>query len=70
MRLPGPGGIENAEGDDFATDNGASFSDNIFDIPVAEIETIVEPDGVTDDVRRKSVTFIGIHPEILPSSPS
>jgi hypothetical protein len=32
---------------------------------VAEIETIVEPDDVTDDIGWESVAFISIHPSII-----
>jgi hypothetical protein len=35
---------------------------------MAEVEAIVEPNGVTNDVRRESVAFIGIHPPILSTS--
>jgi hypothetical protein len=43
----------------------ASFSEQILDISVTQVEAIVEPDGVTDDVRRESVPFICIHWPIL-----
>lgn len=32
-----------------------------FDISVAEIESMVQSDGVLDDTGRKSVAFISIH---------
>ncbi len=51
--------------DGFITDSNAAFSQQIFDISVTEIESIVEPHGVADDVRRKSVSFISIHGAIL-----
>tara|TARA_R110002073_G_scaffold40577_11_gene115516 strand:- start:5792 stop:6031 length:240 start_codon:yes stop_codon:yes gene_type:complete len=34
---------------------------NSEDIPEAEIESIIEPDGVGNDVRRESVAFVRIH---------
>ena len=34
------------------------FGEEIFDIPETQAETVVEPDGVTDDLRRKSVSAI------------
>ena len=37
----------------------------IFNIPVAEIEAIVEPDSVADDIWRESVALICIHPQIV-----
>ncbi len=33
---------------------------------MAEIETVVEPNGVGDDVGRKSVAFIDSHHRIIP----
>ena len=42
-----------------------AFGQQIFDITVAGIKSIVEPDSVGDDVRRKSVTFVSIHPQII-----
>jgi hypothetical protein len=33
---------------------------------MAQVETIVEPDGIGDDVGRESVAFIRIHSPILP----
>ena len=57
--------LDTPETDCFTADGDASFSEEIFNIAVAEIKSIVEPDGVADDIGRKSVTFIGIHPLIL-----
>ena len=34
----------------FSADSYTAFSEQIFDIAVAEIETVVEPDGVADDI--------------------
>jgi hypothetical protein len=49
----------------FAADGDATLSEEILDIPVAEIEAIVEPDCVAYDIGRESVTLIGIHHQIL-----
>jgi len=46
----------------------ASLSQEVFDVSVTEIESIVEPDSVTDDIRRESVAFRCIHPPSLPIS--
>ena len=54
------------EPDCFAGYSDATFSEQIFNIPMAKIESIVEPDGIRNDVRRESVAFIGIPPPILP----
>jgi hypothetical protein len=37
---------------------------------MAEIETIVEPDCVADDLRWESMALVGIHPPSLPVSGS
>ena len=52
----------------FPGDDNASLSKKIFYISVAEIETIVEPDSVGDDLWRESVALIRIHLPILPIS--
>lgn len=38
------------------------FARDIVDITMTQIEAIVEPERIADDVSRKSVTSIGIHP--------
>jgi hypothetical protein len=43
----------------------STFGQKILNIAVTEIESVVEPNGVADDVRRESVTLVGIHPPIL-----
>lgn len=53
------------EADRFPGDNNASLSQEIFNIPVAEIEAVVEPDGVANDIGWESVSFVSIHPRIL-----
>ena len=42
----------------FITDFDATFSQKIFDIAVTEIESMVEPDGILNDRRWVSVTFV------------
>ena len=37
----------------------------VFDISVAKVESVVEPDSIGNDIWRESVSFIGIHPPIL-----
>ena len=51
-------------------DGYASLSQKIFYIAVAEIETVVEPDGIGNNVRWESVAFVSIHAPILPISVS
>jgi hypothetical protein len=51
--------------DGFPADCDPSLNKQIFDISVAEIEAVVEPDGVADDSGRESVAF---HLSILPAT--
>ena len=53
------------EADRFAADSDASLSQKIFNITVAQVEAIIEPDCVADDVQWESVTFISSHNPIL-----
>ena len=59
LHPPGAHGAEldAPEADGFVSDRNTPLGQEILDIPVAEIESVVEPDCVTDDVRRKSVAF-------------
>jgi hypothetical protein len=43
----------------------APLGEQILNISVTEIEPVVEPNGVADDIGRKLVAFIGVHPEII-----
>ena len=45
------------QADCFAGYSDATFSEQIFNIPMAKIESIVEPDGIRNDVRRESVAL-------------
>jgi hypothetical protein len=47
------------------TDGDGTLSQQIFNITVAEIESVVGPDCKADDIRQDSVTFICIHWPIL-----
>ena len=51
--------------DGFVANNDASLREQVFDITIAEVESMVELDRVTDDVGRKSVTLISIHHQII-----
>ena len=65
---PGSDGpeLDATEVDRFVADDDASLSQEILDIPMAELESIVEPDSIGDDIWRESVTCVGIHPPLLP----
>ena len=53
----------------FAGDSNTAFGQKILDIPVAQVETIVEPNGIRNDIRRESVALVGIHEPSLSISP-
>ena len=57
--------LDAPEADRFAADDDASFSEEIFYIAVTEVEAIIEPDGVGNDVRWESMALICIHVSIL-----
>jgi putative transposase len=48
------------------SDDDAPLCQKIFNIPMAKIKTVVEPNSVVNDVWWESVAFIGIHRKILP----
>ena len=51
--------------DRFASNDNSALSQQIFNISVAQIEAIIKPDSVGDNIWRESVAFIGIHRLIL-----
>lgn len=42
----------------------------IFNIPMAEIGSLIEPGGVADDIRRESVRLVSIHQPVLEKTAS
>ena len=56
--------LDAPEPDRFASDSDATLGQQIFDIAVTEIESVVEPDCMADDVWRESMTLVSIHPPI------
>ncbi len=57
--------LDTPEADRFAAEGDASFGQEIFDVTVAKVESEIQPDSVTDDIGRESMTFVGIHPRIV-----
>jgi hypothetical protein len=49
----------------FTTYRDTSLSQQIFDVTVTKIETIVEPDSIGNNIWRESVAFVGIYSPIL-----
>ena len=58
------------QSDGFIADSDTSFGKEIFNVTMAEVETIIEPDGITDDVGWESVTLVCIHRPILSNQTS
>ena len=54
------------ESDRFPGDDDALFGQEVFDVAMAQVESIVEPDVIGNDIRRESMSLIGIHLAILP----
>jgi len=48
----------------------ASLGEQVFNITMAEIEAVVQPDGVGNYIWQKSVTLVNIHGPSLPISSS
>ena len=58
------------QADRFTADSYTSLRQDIFDISIAEIEAIVEPDGIADDVWGEPEAFVCVHGKILAISGS
>ena len=52
--------LDTPESDGFVADTNASFGEQVLDITITEVKSMVEPDRVTDDIGRKSVTLVSI----------
>jgi hypothetical protein len=57
--------FDTPEADRFSVDSDASFGEQIFDVAVTEVESIIESGGVGDDVGWKPVALVSIHRLIL-----
>jgi hypothetical protein len=51
--------------DAFIAYSDAPLGEQILNISVTEIESVVEPNGVADDFGRESVAFVSVHPQII-----
>jgi len=45
-------------------DGNAALNQQVFYISVTQVETVVEPDWIADDIGRESVVFVCVHPPI------
>ena len=57
--------LDAPESDGLMADCDTTFGQDIFDITVAQIESVVEPDSMTDDIWRKSMANVSIRGQIL-----
>jgi len=58
--------LQTPEADGFVRDHDPTLSQQIFDMPVTECETVVEPDAVAYDLGRETMAFIaGCHAPIV-----
>jgi hypothetical protein len=51
--------------DRFSADHAASLGQEVYNVAVTKVETVVQPDCVADDIGWKSVTLVSIHEQIL-----
>jgi len=57
--------FDTPESDGFITDCDASLGQEIFNITIAEIEAVVQPDCIADDFGGESMTLVCIHRQII-----
>jgi len=57
--------FDTPEADGFSTDDNPSFSEQILDISMTQVESEVQPDRVTNDFRWEAVAFVCVHPLIV-----
>jgi hypothetical protein len=60
--------FDTPEPDRLSADSDTSLGEQVFNISVAEIESIVEQDCVGNDLRWESVTLVSSYPPILSKS--
>ena len=62
--------FDTPEPDGFPADNDASLSQEIFDISMAQVKAVVQPESIGNDIWRESVAFVSCHGPSLPISAS
>jgi len=65
-----PAGLYAPEAYRFTAYRDSPLCQHVFNIPMVEIESEVQPNSVTNDAWRESVAFLSAHPAILSSSGS
>ena len=53
--------LDTPQPDRFVADSDTSLGQQIFDVSVAQVEAVVDPHRLTDNLRWKSVSFVCIH---------
>ena len=62
--------LDAPETDRFSRHSDASFSEQVLNITMTEIEAKIKPDGIGNNIRWESVAFVCVHEPILPISVS
>ena len=57
--------LDAPEADRFTADGNTPFGEEVFDISVAQTESMAQPNGVTDDLGWKPVSLVDVHPRIV-----
>jgi hypothetical protein len=57
--------LDAPESNGLIADRDAAFGEKILDLPAAQIESAVQPDGIGNNIWRESVTLVCNHPTIL-----
>ena len=57
--------FDTPESDGFVADTDTSFREQIFNIAKTEVESMVEPDGIADDIGWESVPLVPVHRRII-----
>ena len=57
--------LDAPKADGLVADRYPTLGEEIFDIAMTQVESVVEPDSVGNDSWRKSVTLVGIHGPIV-----
>jgi hypothetical protein len=57
--------FDTPESDGFVADSDTSFREQIFNIAKTEVESMVEPDGIADDIGWESVPLVRVYRRII-----
>ena len=60
--------LDAPESDSFVADGDATLSKKVFNISMAQVESVIQPNCIADDIGRESLTLVGIHGPILANS--